>query len=305
MIDRMKTLIKKVLGSMGYQISRLQHTKGSNESRVLHFGPYPVESDCLPLIEHYENNPDANQYLGRLAALLGSSEPELGIIDVGANCGDTAALMRSHTSLPILCVEGDPRLYSFLQRNSLHCPDVTPIQCYVGEVSGSVSVTIEKEGWNNTLVPSESAGSVIQIVRLDELSHSWIAGRRIGFLKIDAEGFDIPILFGARNLLAKSRPVISFEYNRENMDAISEPGLRVFPYLAILDYEGLLIYDSPGRYLMSAAVQDLELLTELHEFIRAPTCGIRYWDIVAFPREEAALFRKFRDSERGITHSES
>ena len=291
----MKTVIRKLIHSMGYDVTRLgrQAKKGK-----LRFGPYEVESHCLPQLENYARYPGVNQFLGRLAACLEDSNSELGIIDVGANCGDTAALIRSYTALPILCIEGDPKLYALLQKNASQCPDVTLLNCYVGETTGPVPVKIEKEGWNNTLVPAENSDRVLQIVRLDELNDPGLTKRKVGLLKVDAEGFDIAILFGAKNLLAASKPVIAFEYNRDNMDAIGEPGLRVFPYLDGLGYEGLLIYDSPGRYLTSATVQDMDLLSDLHEFLRPPTSGIYYLDFVAFPSAQRGIFQRFRESER-------
>ena len=206
--------------------------------------------------------------------------------------------MRSHAGLPILCVEGDEKLYSLLQKNLVPVPNVTLTKCYLGEKTGPMSVKIEKAGWNNTLVPSTGSDSDVQIIRLDELSHPWLAKRKVGLLKVDTEGFDVPIIFGASKLLAASQPIVAFEYNRENMDAIAEPGLRIFPYLADLGYEGLLTYDSTGRYLLSTTVNEMGLLTELHEFIRPPQCGIAYLDIVAFPKSRTPLFQQFRNAEK-------
>ena len=93
----MKTVIRKLIHSMGYDVTRLprQADKGK-----LRFGPYEVESHCLPQLENYARYPGVNQFLGRLAACLEDSNSELGIIDVGANCGDTAALIRSLHSTP-------------------------------------------------------------------------------------------------------------------------------------------------------------------------------------------------------------
>jgi hypothetical protein len=70
----------------------------------LSFGPYEVESHSQHQLKGYANFPGLNQALGRLAACLEDSDSELGIIDVGANNGDTAALIRSYTALPILCM---------------------------------------------------------------------------------------------------------------------------------------------------------------------------------------------------------
>ena len=49
---------------------------------------------------HYREN------LGRLAAAVERKYPGRGFIDVGANAGDNAAIVRAHSSLPILCIEG-------------------------------------------------------------------------------------------------------------------------------------------------------------------------------------------------------
>jgi FkbM family methyltransferase len=300
----MKKLIRKVARSLGYDISRVSIPSNNNVKGMLRFGPYQIESRCALQIDTYARYPAVNQFLGRLVAFFDDSSDEFGIIDVGANCGDTAALMRSQTSLPILCVEGDLKLFGLLELNMRQCPNITLLNAYVGESTGPMSVKIEKIGWNNTLIPIRDSTETVKIFRLDELSHPWLINRKIRLIKIDTEGFDIAILFGAKNLLARSQPVVVFEYNRDNLDAIAEPGMRVFNYLDSLGYEGLLIYDSPGRYLMSTTVQNIELLAELHGALQPPTNHISYLDFVAFPKTEAALFRKFRDLERSI-HSPS
>ena len=294
----MKILIQGLLNLAGYQIRRVQPSLPvDNTTGELSFGPYKIECDNNGILQSYKSAPCTNKFLGRLALCLSESNPELGIVDVGANCGDTAALMRSYSKLPILCIEGDNKLHALLNKNLVQCPDITIIKSYLGEVTGPVSVNIDKEGWNNTLVPSADSDLIVEIVRLDELKHPWLSERKIGLLKIDTEGFDVSIIHGAKRLLEESRPIISFEYNRDNMDAISESGLRVFPYLASLDYEGLMLYDNYGRYFMSTTVKDVELLAELHNFIQCPKRGIYYFDIVAFPKSATLLWRKFRESE--------
>jgi FkbM family methyltransferase len=298
----MKTRLKKLLAGAGLQIQRLPRTKvdepaDGHVSALLNFGPYKIRCHCKEHIEIYSQAPNYNQFLGRLAACLGEVDAKTGIIDVGANCGDTAALMRSHTHLPILCIEGDANLFSLLKENSRQCPDVTLINSYLGEKTGPASVKIEKEGWNNTLVPSENSDSLIRIVRLDELQHAWLTEKKVGLLKVDTEGFDVPILFGAKGILEQSKPVVAFEYNRDNMDAISEPGLRIFPYLESLGYEGLMTYDNYGRYFMATTVTNIGLLTDLDRYTRRPKRGVFYFDVVAFPKRESVLFRRFRDAE--------
>ena len=51
-----------------------------------------------------------------------------------------------------------------------------------------------------------------------------------------------------------------------------------------------------------AAVHDLQLLTELDRFIQGSKRGVIYLDMIAFPKDEADLFRKFREAEMAGEH---
>ena len=305
MLQKMKTVVKQLLAKTGYQITKLQNARpkaSSEDNKVgtLQFGPYKVESHCKHQIENYASNPTVNQFIGRLAGLINDIYPEQIVIDVGANCGDTAALMRSYSKAPILCIEGDVKLFALVKKNLAHMPGVDMVNSYLGEFTGALSAKLEKEGWNSTLIPSNSSDATIDLIQLDDLKHPWLLQKTIGLIKVDAEGFDIAILFGARGLLGKCKPIITFEYNRENMDVISEPGLRVFPYLESLGYDALMVYDCHGRYLLSTNVGNLSLLRDLHAYIRPWQNKLYYLDMVVFPKDNANLFERFVANERTV-----
>lgn len=50
-------------------------------------------------------------------AIVGARDPKGVFIDVGANVGDTAAIMRANASNPIICVEGSATYVPFLRKN--------------------------------------------------------------------------------------------------------------------------------------------------------------------------------------------
>ncbi len=54
------------------------------------------------------------------------------MIDVGANVGDSAIVVRTKSHIPVLCVEGDPRFLRYLTPNTAHCGDVEIAPYYVG-----------------------------------------------------------------------------------------------------------------------------------------------------------------------------
>ena len=68
--------------------------------------------------------PDYAENVGRAAAVVERKYPGRGLVDVGANVGDTAAVVRSHTGLPILSIEGSPYYFELLQANARSIDDV-------------------------------------------------------------------------------------------------------------------------------------------------------------------------------------
>jgi len=156
---------------------------------------------------------------------------------------------------------------------------------------------IQKQGWNNTLVPKSGTGKSVTLRRLDEITIPWLKEHAVSFLKCDTEGFDNAILFGARGLLSRDHPVLLFEYNRENMQMINEDGLRIFPYLEQLDYDLLIFYDDGGRMILSTDTHQTSLIRDVHDYADGEH-GIYYYDIVAFPRKLYSVAEEFLAVER-------
>jgi len=55
--------------------------------------------------------------LGRIAQQILTKYGTFGVIDIGANVGDVAAVIHQHAPLPILCVEGVPKFLELLALN--------------------------------------------------------------------------------------------------------------------------------------------------------------------------------------------
>jgi len=104
---------------------------------------------------------------------------------------------------------------------------------------------------NNAFIAT-SGDVAVQVRRLDDLARSW---PRIGLMKIDIEGFEPPMLEGAREAIERDRPVIFAEFNRERMAIngftmdetwrwFTERGFRFF----ILDRRRLVALDAPAMH---------------------------------------------------------
>ena len=66
------------------------------------------------LPQHRLATPGYSSNLGRLAQIVQSKYPDLTLVDVGANVGDSVAIVRRRIHCPILCVEGEERFASIL-----------------------------------------------------------------------------------------------------------------------------------------------------------------------------------------------
>jgi FkbM family methyltransferase len=262
-------------------------------------GCYTVLTDSEALRHAYETSPEVNSVITRLVAALISGSTSAAMIDIGANCGDSVALAKSGGPVSVLCVDGDPTVCELLRRNVAQFAGVTVREVLLGETVGTISAEIIKAGWNSTLVTDNiSDPKQISLDTLDRVVSTWEALPRLRFIKCDAEGFDVRILFGARATLTTRRPVLLFEYNRDAMALTGEPGFRVFSYLREVGYSRVLFYDHRGRFLCAATLEDTTLLCDLHDYADGRRGEVCYYDVVAFHASDDSLSVGFIDEER-------
>jgi len=290
-----KSLARKVFGMFGLQVQRVHPQIDC--SGPLRFGRFVVETNNGELIRTYRDLPENNAVIRRLVTLISRNGP-IAMIDIGANCGDSLAIAKDASpDSEVLCIEGDESLLLNLARNAQQFSGVEIKGGYLGENTSQVSVSIQKRGLNNTLVRSEG-GEVIVVERLDKMVLSWTGLTRLRFIKCDTEGYDIAVLFGARETLRTYQPVILFEYNREAMHTVGEEGSRIFSYLADLGYHDVLFYDNLGRFLLATDLLQENLLQDLHEYIDGRAREFWYYDIIVFANKDAELVADFLRAER-------
>ena len=261
---------------------------------------FPLAMDSRsPLRAIFESHPDYTGVLARIVAVTLRKYPDVTMIDVGANVGDTVAVARSAAGIAVICFEGDPAVFSFLERNIKQFPGVTAHPIFLGERTETIAVDLEKAGWNATIVPrTNGAGSALKLIALDDFLSTHDLPGRPKILKVDAEGFDARILRGAARFLAESRPVVLFEYNRYNMAAIAEEGLPLFDWLEGLGYSRAFFYDAPGRLLLATDLSASEQIRDLHEYADGWNAPLSYFDVCVFHAEDADAASEFARQER-------
>ncbi|MGA8841449.1 MAG: FkbM family methyltransferase [Candidatus Aquilonibacter sp.] len=181
-----------------------------------------LRNQCRCVIKyHLAESPDAldtgERWLVQRVASYGDR-----FVDVGANVGDWLGMVReSLTGRPFAALAFEPSVSAFeeLQRRYGADSGIVLSNIALGSEAGSLAFFEEPDaGRGSTLVAefmrTRGTTRTVTVATLDAALRD--AGwSRVDLLKIDAEGYDLQVMRGARESIAsRSIGVIQFEYNR-------------------------------------------------------------------------------------------
>lgn len=252
----------------------------------------PLKHD-LPIMKR--NYPAYDTHIGRISMYINEKYKEFQVIDIGANIGDSAIIIKSKVDVPILCIEPDDYYYSLLEANTKNINGITCEKKYIGDSETSDLKLVQFKG-TARLVKDRDTNSGIRFYSLQEIIEKHPKFNKVKFLKIDTDGFDCKIIRSSSEFLAQSTPVIFFEYDPYFLSTLNDDGLSVFGGLKKLGYIGALIYDNTGSYLISLNLDQELTLEELHTYFSGWK-GVRYMDICVFHSVDMELFENARMNE--------
>ena len=248
---------------------------------------------------NYKIYPDLNSQLGRLAEAIYKKYPGMVVIDVGANVGDTIAVLKSVINVPVIGIEGDETSFTYLEKNTRQFSNVSVIKTFLGEKTQQSKVNMDKTGWNNTIIPDAGGAQQISFKTLDDvINEAGFSHAELKLLKVDVEGFDTIVLRGAGQTIEQHKPVLFFEYNRENMIAIKEEGLSTVLSFSRSGYKKIAFFDHKGTLVLATDLQNEEVITYLHEYISSKKNLMGYYDICIFHENDTAVAEDFLLSEK-------
>ena len=294
-------LVNKFLSRLGFSLVGIEkqpwfHPK-TIDSQVGRFSIRAPSINQIPAL--YARHPDYAGHLGRVTTLLRCKYPGIAAIDIGANVGDTACIIKSAEDIPLICIEGDDLTFGFLTQNICQFQNTTAHKLFLGEKTEMLSVNLEKRGWNATLIPNKGACTQeVKIVSLDDFLATQSNTSAIKLLKIDTEGFDCSIIRGAKGYIQDVHPVINFEYNRDNMAALGEKGLDTLAMLSTLGYSQVAFHDAAGRFFSMALLSDDEFIRDIHDYADGRNGEIYYFDITLFHGCDQDVAHSFGIGER-------
>lgn len=244
-----------------------------------------------------KQTPEYGRNLGRIAAAICAKYPDAAAIDIGANVGDSVAIIRAHCAMPILCIEADARFMRILERNLASLGHgVELFEGFVATERSRLCGALTSGEGTARLVP-RSGDVCVEAGSLAEVLERFPRFSRAKLLKIDTDGYDLAILRGAAPLLEAASPVLFFEYDPHFLELAGENGVRALARLRESGYSSALIYDNLGDLLLATDLANTGLLGDLNAYYSGRRAQ-RYMDLCVFSRNDADLYQSLYRAER-------
>ena len=252
-----------------------------------------------------------DRLLGEIARLLVAKYPDAAAIDIGANVGDTAALLCREQDMPILCIEGHPQFVSYLRRNLERLPPCIEVaECLVGARAGSVPLAdLHARDGTAALQPGAqvAAGAPsLAVRRLAEIlaEHPRFGGARL--LKTDTDGADFEILLSSLDVIRKHRPVLYFEYDPTLRVQGTREATEVVAALTAEGYRYFLVFDNYGNFMTCIEQDAADRFGELDRYLLSHLLfgrRVHYLDVCAFSADDEDLCRALEVYQRELVES--
>lgn len=255
----------------------------------------------LPLRSQWLNYREAfhlyDTALARIACVLRTKYPTLHAIDIGANVGDTAALIRESADIPVLCIEGDPILLSILTENIARLGQGVIMEpSFVGQDGGAVNLSSTDDlGRNACLVQAMDLQGAVKLRSLRSILSDHPEFRGAKLLKTDTEGFDFEIIMQSLETIQESKPVVFFEYYPHLLPEKPLAGLEAIQTLIGAGYSDFLYYDNFGNFLLHTDAGNSGIFKDLDNYLASNWrhgVAVHYFDVCALHREDADLVQR-------------
>lgn len=238
-------------------------------------------SHNLPI--NYISNEKYDRLLPKVCSYLQCEQGFMKLIDVGANVGDTVCFVDKKSNGLALCVEGDSKYTSLLQKNASRLKNlqitIAPVFC-TEEDSTNQAYDIKNGGGTSTLVATDSENTV-PLMTLDALVAQFSDFSDANILKIDTDGFEAKTLMGGKKYIASAKPMVFFEFVPRNFIYKQLPDSEEeesFLILNSMGYDSALFFDNAGCYQGQVKTSDSVAIKEL--ICKINMRDICYYDIL-------------------------
>jgi FkbM family methyltransferase len=192
-----------------------------------------------------------------LVKLARALQPRSGTaIDIGANIGDTCAILYRHTALKIICIDASDFFFPYLSQNiASHFSDrASARHAFVTAARNERAKSLYH--WGGTARPT--AGAPTENCETISVADLLASAGDIALLKVDVDGPDIELIAGVFRQLGAitSAPVrfpIYFEFEfvgktPDDMRVHANRFIALSQTAAAAGYTSAFLWDAPGRF---------------------------------------------------------
>ncbi len=226
-------------------------------------------------------------------------------IDIGANVGDSAVAIRASSDISLICVEGDPGFYSYLEKNTGNLAGIKLMNAFVGGESKQVTASLVKSNGTGKIVSGKETDSIIKFLTLSQISdHFSLNSKDISFIKIDTDGYDFDIILGNIDFICASNTNLFFEYEINSRESHIK-SLKCIEILSQVNYK-FVVYDNFGNFMTGVDSDFLNRFNEINTFITSSKNnggGIYYTDV--FATNDPELYKEVYEIENKISFADS
>jgi FkbM family methyltransferase len=267
-----------------FRVTRAQALFKTQGTTTLRCGAFDLEApQSHRLLQWLAVQPYRDLFVGITAKYAAGKYPSGTFVDIGANIGDTAAVIATYAPQSnLILVEASDYFLDFLKRNAKRLPN--PIDIKHALVSDGTPTRGELIHWGGTAHFEVANTPPIPTFRLSE-----VAGTSAALIKIDTDGFDAQIINSALDFLAALRPVLIFESQIRTRGDL-EIANTLVGNLKAIGYSHFIIWDGCGWHMLSTsdtcAVDDLQ-----RYLLQSPIASIcSNYDIACFAGRDMDIF---------------
>ena len=295
-----KKNLRCILQKVGYDICKIYKKNVRGGKQYMNIGNFsltmPLEHELPNILYSY---PSYSQNLPNIVSFVVKKYTALGIVDVGANIGDTVALILNKVKegISFLCIEGNSEYIPYLINNLSGINNLKIIDSYLSDIRSKNIVDVITEH-GSAHIKEGLCSCEVEFVTLDSIMEELQDVMKYKLLKIDTDGFDFKIMKGGLKYIKKVCPVIFFEYDRDYLNAQNDYGFEMFTDLFDIGYDSFLVYDCFGNFLMPIEKNNFNVIFYyLDKYIQGKRKAIMYFDICAFNSIDHDLFNEILNYE--------
>lgn len=263
----------------------------SQSTQKISYAGFILEVPRKHLLIGISNNKNSirDQCIGISAKYTALRYEDCSIVDIGANIGDTAAILASYVKNKLILVEASTYFYRLLKKNSTQFSNnVDIINAFILDGTQAKGSLVH---WGGTAYYDTDAQNfkTVRSLNLED-----VADNKTKFVKIDADGCDNQIILSSLSFISKQKPLLFFEEMIRNSKDLLDAN-SVIDALAVLSYGYFILWDQDGNYLLSTSNLS-EVKDRLDSLFKIWTTEsnktIYNYEILAIPDDDSTIFEQ-------------